>query len=49
MSPRRCLIDLSTNCKETVIGFAYLRSNFLKMEKGIRLILALKSHKDLLY
>ena len=47
MTPLGYLIDLSANYKEIVVGFTSPRPNFLKAERGIRLILAPKSHKAL--
>lgn len=47
MTHLRCLIDLSVNYKETMMGFGSLSLNFLKIEIGIRLILDPKSHNGL--
>ena len=42
--PLRYLRDLSSNCKVTIIGLASLRPNFLKMDRGIKLMLAPRPH-----
>ncbi|CAA0840555.1 Unknown protein, partial [Striga hermonthica] len=46
--PLGYVIERSANCKFTVDGFTSPSPNFLKIDKGIRLILAPRSHKALL-
>ena len=48
MTPSGYFTNLSTNCKETVVGFTSRKPNFLKIEKGIKLILVPRSHRALL-
>jgi hypothetical protein len=40
--------DQSANCSVTVVGLASPKSSFLKIVKGIRLMLAPKSHRAFL-
>ena len=47
MIPRGCVNDLSTNFKVTVVGCASPNFSFLKIDQGIRLMLAPRSHKAL--
>ena len=47
ITPRGCFNDLSSSCSVTVVGLASPKPNHLKMDKGIRLILAPKSHRAL--
>ena len=48
ITPGGCFNDLSTSCRVTVVGLASPKPNHLKMDKGMRLILAPKSHRALL-
>ena len=47
ITPRGCFNDLSTNYRVTVVALASPKPNHLKMDKGMRSILAPKSHKAL--
>ena len=47
ITPRGCFNDLSARCRVTVVGLASPNPNRLNMDKGMRLILAPKSHRVL--
>lgn len=40
-------MDRLSNCNETFVGFASPKPNFLKIKRGMRLILATRSRKPL--
>ena len=48
ITPFRCFSDLSANWSVTVVGRASPNPSHLNMDKGMRLILAPRSHKALL-
>lgn len=48
ITPLKYLIDLSINCRVTIVGFSSPISNLLHIDNGIRLILALRLHNVLL-
>ena len=45
--PHGYLMDLSASCNDIVVGLGSPSPNFLKSDKGNKLILALESHKTL--
>ena len=47
ITPRGCFNDLSASCSVIVVGLASPKPGRLKMDKGMRLILAPKSHRAL--
>ena len=45
ITPRGCFNDLFASCRVIVVGLASPKPSRLKMDKGMGLILAPKSHK----
>ena len=48
MMPLGCLMDRSASCSDTMVGFTSPTPSFLKIERGIRFMLAPKSQRALL-